>query len=148
MEKQIRNIGWFIKDPERKSWPTTTTTLRKETNQQLLDKVCRMFCNESAKWYEKGVQFGPESFKNVIERVQNMRLYRNELMHAAYVELKGGDKIYGLLKSGIKKVKDKSTIESELLTESSIDAKMQNVALISFDLNLHYVQLIHSFDSD
>jgi hypothetical protein len=148
MEDQIRNIGWIINDPERKRWPPTI--LRKETNQQLLDKVYRMFCIESEKWNGKNTSFGKsESFKNVIERAHDMRRYRNELIHAAYMELKGGGEIFGLIKSNLNKVKTKSVAkgESELLTISSINTKMKAMALISFDLNLFYTQLVHSFGS-
>lgn len=143
MENRVRSIGWFIDDPERKSWPATI--LRKETNQQLLDKVCEMFCVESAKWAGKDIQLGPQSFKKLIERAHKIRRYRNELIHAAYVELKGGDEVYGMIKADIKKDNNKSqiNIESEFLTVSSIDAKMGEMAQIVFGLNLHYIQLIH-----
>ena len=94
LENRLREIGWFIIDPERKEWPPKK--LRKLTNKVLIDRVHALFkealpkCNLSR---DLEVEFR-DSFASCVSLLHKIRKDRNRILHSAYLELKAGVNSY------------------------------------------------------
>ena len=87
-----------------------------------------------------------KSFNILIERSHELRKYRNTLLHSAYVELKAGSEINGIMKvNPIIRFDDEGEylIDIEDLTNDNLRKRMNEFAEMGFELGNHYVQLIH-----
>src|SRR5262245_16806229 len=96
LENRIREIGWLILDPCRKTWPPRG--LRNETTAELIDKVEDLFYTALPR-----CRLDPElendlrtSFAERAIRLHDLRLARNKIVHSAYIELKAGGEVHGL----------------------------------------------------
>ncbi|MHB8816006.1 MAG: hypothetical protein ACYDAE_22470 [Steroidobacteraceae bacterium] len=100
IEDMYRQIGWFILDPERKSWPPMQ--LRTESNEKLIDKVTAMFMDLTRRREFPGGAERATSFAEFGSLFHDLRKYRNRLLHSTFVEMKVGDQTAGYLRSNPK----------------------------------------------
>lgn len=149
LENRVREIGWFILDPSRKEWPPKH--LRNESTDKLFTKVERLFLQALPKCglsleHEENLRL---SFIEHGARFHLLRRARNKILHSAFIELKAGGEIKGLLRSNPQIAIDPETGESlfdqELLTENSFRAEMAEMADLAMFFNMCYTQLIHRF---
>jgi hypothetical protein len=145
IEDKFRQIGWLIQDPMRKKWPPMT--LRNLSNKELIDKVEAMFVNLVG-----GLNVGDrdkriQDFKTIVAGCHKLREYRNTLLHSAYIELKGGGEVLGILRSNPKVKTDPATgdrlFDEEDLTGEAIEKHQRQIAELGVPLGQHYLQLIH-----
>jgi hypothetical protein len=99
LENKLREIGWFILDPERSEWPPKS--LRNFTNEKLVNKVHKLFvealpkCRLSA---ELDTEF-KKSMDSYAKMLHQLRRDRNRIFHSAFIELKAGGEVQGLVRS-------------------------------------------------
>ena len=147
IENRIREIGWLILDPSRKKWPPKD--LRDETTHDLFKKVEELFLNALPK-----CQLGPEleedfrtSFAANAARFHKLRKSRNKILHSAYIELKAGGELRGLLRSNPQLTTDSETgellFEQEILSKRSFEHEFREMAELAVFFNRCYIQLIH-----
>lgn len=148
LENRLREIGWFILDPDRSSWPPTD--LRNITNQDLIDEVHRLFknaipkCDLDADLESEFI----ESFDSCVDTLHQVRRSRNRILHSAYIELKAGREVQAILRSNPKLTVDESgeyQFDQEVLKPDSFDEEMRKMAESAFFLNRAYTQLIHRY---
>ncbi|WP_022666748.1 hypothetical protein [Desulfospira joergensenii] len=149
IENKLREIGWFIIDPERKEWPPTQ--LRNLSNYDLVNKVHSLFiealpkCNLDS---EIELDF-KGSFDACVKSLHELRKNRNRILHSAFIELKAGGEVQAILRSDPKLEVDGETGElvfnQEYLEPGSFDREMRQMAEISIFLNRANLQLIHRY---
>lgn len=149
IENKLREIGWFVLDPDRKNWPPKD--LRTLTNQRLIDRVHELFlqalpqCRLDA---ELETNFR-ESFASCVRDLHQLRRDRNRILHSAFIELKSGSEVMGLMRSNPRLNVDEETGEvlydQELLTPESLVEEMRKMAEAAMFLGRAYLQLIHRY---
>jgi hypothetical protein len=149
LETKLREIGWYILDPQRSKWPPTT--LRNLTNKQLTDRVQQLFV-EALPHCHLPLELETElrdSFVSSLAVLHQLRRDRNRILHSAFIELKAGGEVQGLLRSNprlqIDEEKGEALFDQELLTRESFSNEMERMANVALVLNRAYVQLIHGF---
>ncbi|TVZ40924.1 hypothetical protein P886_0258 [Alteromonadaceae bacterium 2753L.S.0a.02] len=151
IENKLREIGWFILDPSREDWPPKG--LRNLSNQKLIDKVHALFIEAITKCNlpEDLENEFKESFSVYVTSMHKFRKDRNRILHSAFIELKGGGEVQGLIRSNPKLQMDEETGESlfdqEILTGSSFEKEMKQMAEADLFLNRAYMQLIHRYQN-
>ncbi|HSI50417.1 MAG TPA: hypothetical protein VLA61_19260 [Ideonella sp.] len=145
IEDMYRQIGWFLIDPEKNTWPPVA--LRKESNADLIDKVTDLFLAKTKQ----------HAFPNGAERAQEaeqlrsifhaLRKFRNKVVHSAYHEVVAGGQVAAILRTNPKILIDPDTGEVEYDQETfEVDAIRNAIGqhVQSFFL-LHSIrmQLIH-----
>jgi hypothetical protein len=144
LENRLREIGWLILDPNRNEWPPMA--LRNLSNNDLVDKVESLYVGLIDSLDVEDQEERKANFKLLMTACHDMRRYRNNLLHSAYIELKAGDNVMGILRSNPKvKVDPRSgelLFDQEMLSEEVILNEMGKLAELVFSLNMHYVQLI------
>lgn len=151
IEDRFRQIGWLILDPMRKEWPPIS--LRNLSNKELIDKVEAMFVNLVGNLDVEDRDERIQDFKTIVAGCHELREYRNSLLHSAYIELKGGGEVLGILRSNPKVKTDLATgdklFDEEDLTGEAIEKHLRKIAELGVPLGQHYLQLIHwsPFDS-
>lgn len=149
LENKLREIGWFILDSERSQWPPTG--LRNLTNEMLIDKVHQLFVDALPKCRlsDDQEQEFKDSFASVAGILHQLRRDRNRILHSAFVELKSGNEVQGLVRSNPKIQIDEETGESlfdqELLTDESFAKEMGMMADAAVFLNQAHLQLLHKY---
>ena len=149
IESRIREIGWFILDPDRKDWPPKL--LRNDTNAALFSKVEELFLKALPK-----CDLGPEleedfraSFVESGARFHNLRRARNRILHSAFIELKAGGEVQGLLRSnpqiGVDPETGEALFDQDFLSENSFQTEFREMAELTMFFNRCYMQLIHRF---
>lgn len=149
IENLVRQIGWFILDPQRKNWPPRKLT--KEDNGELVNKVTRLFlealpkCSLGADLEE---QFRAE-FMFAVGKLHELRNARNRILHSAYIELKAGGEFQGLLGSNPRLLRNSETgvdtSDQELLSEESFEKEFELMAYLATFLTGCHTQLTHRF---
>jgi hypothetical protein len=149
LENKLREIGWLILDPERSQWPPAG--LRGLTNEKLVDRVHQLFLQALPRCKlppDLEAEFR-DSFASSAEALHQLRRDRNRILHSAFIELKAGGEVQGLLRSNPKIQVDEETGETlfdqELLTPESFSKEMKMMADLAISLNRAYVQLIHRY---
>lgn len=102
LENKLREIGWYILDPARSHWPPQE--LRDLTNEKLIGKVHSLFLDALPKCslprdLEEELR---SSFASAAEVLHHVRRHRNRVLHSAFIELKVGGEVLGLLRSNPK----------------------------------------------
>jgi len=152
LENRIREIGWFILDPSRENWPPMD--LRNETTADLFAKVEKLFLDALPQ-----CRLDPDleadfrsSFAKNAERFRNLRRARNKMLHSAYIELKAGGEVHGVMRSNPKLTMDSETREflfdQEMLSEKSFKEEFREMAELALFFNRCYTQLIHRFPAN
>jgi hypothetical protein len=145
LENRLREIGWLILDPDRNEWPPRT--LRNLTNNDLVNEVESLYVGLIEGLDVEGKDAQKADFRSLMSSCHDMRRYRNNLLHSAYIELKAGDDVMGILRSNPKLRVDPSSgevlFDQEMLSEEAILNEMGKLAELAFRLNVHYTQLIH-----
>lgn len=147
LENRIREIGWFVLDPDRKSWPPTN--LRDDTTADLFKKVEKLFLDAL-----RHCRLDPElendfrtSFAKSAIRFRDLRRARNKILHSAYIELKAGGEVRGLMRSDPRLEVDGETgeplFDQEMLSENSFEFEFKEIADLGMFFNRCYMQLIH-----
>lgn len=145
VEDLYRQIGWFILDPDRESWPPMQ--LRRETTGQLIDKVTDMFVSLTQIY---AFANGTEMANDILElkdRFHKLRRYRNRLLHSTYVELKAGGNVHGYIRSGPEIGVDSETGEL-IFDQEDFAARTIHAMLRDYVEHIHclgrlYAQLLH-----
>jgi hypothetical protein len=146
LENKLREIGWFILDPDREQWPPSG--LRNLTNEKLVERVHELFVQALPKCRlprELEADF-EESFKTAVKSLHQVRRDRNRILHSAFIELKAGGEVQGVLRTNPKMQVDEETGEAlfdeELLTPESFSKEMETMSEVGILLNRTYAQLI------
>lgn len=149
LENKLREIGWFIMDPDRKDWPPKG--LRELTNEKLIDKVHKLFLQALPPCrleQELEADF-KTSFEACAEALHQLRRDRNRILHSAFIELKAGGEVVGLVRSNPRVTIDEETgsvlYDQEMLRPESFANDMQRMGEAAIFLNRAYIQLIHRF---
>lgn len=149
LEHKLREIGWFILDPDRKNWPPTG--LRTLTNEKLIDKVHELFIQAlpSCKLDAALDADFRTSFASCVRELHELRRDRNRVLHSAFIELKAGGEVRGLMRANPRLEVDEETGEvlydHELLAPESLAAEMRKMADAAVFLGRAYLQLIHRY---
>lgn len=149
LENKLREIGWYVLDPDRRHWPPKD--LRSLTNEILVDRVHKLFLEALPR-----CKLDPEleatlrsSFALCAKELHQLRRDRNRILHSAYVGLKAGGEVVGLMRSNPKLNVDEETGEvlydQELLTPESFTAEMRKMSEVAVFLGRAYLQLIHRY---
>lgn len=145
LENQFREIGWFILDPARREWPPPC--LREESSYQLAEKVYDLYTNCLPCCKLPNEAQLRKSFRELVDQFHELRKQRNRFLHSAYIELKAAGEVKALLRSNpILKADPESNeplMDQEILSESSFEKEMKEMAELSLNLGIHYKQLIH-----
>jgi hypothetical protein len=145
LENKYREIGWLILDPCRKEWPPKQ--LRNESSEELIGKVESLFIDLMSRLDVPDKDERIADFKSIVAGSHAMRQYRNNLLHSAFIELKAGGEVMGILRSNPKiKIDPKSgevLFDQEALTVKAINNKVKELGKLAFPLGQHYIQLIH-----
>lgn len=147
IESRFREIGWLIIDPERKYWPPKT--LRTEDTNKLINKVKKLYCEVIDRIAPEDAEERKQSFEEIVEKIHALRKYRNKLIHSAYIDIKASasGEVFGLVRINPRLEEDPISNEllwdQENLTENSFKDGMKQMAEIAWQLNMHYMQLIH-----
>lgn len=146
LENKLREIGWCILDPDRKDWQPKQ--LRSLTNEKLIDRVHDLFLQALPKC-NLGLELERdfrESFSGCAMQLHQLRRDRNRILHSAFIELKAGGEVVGLIRSNPKLNVDEETGEvlydREMLTPESFEEEMHRMAEAAMFLNRAYMQLI------
>jgi len=149
LENLIREIEWFILDPGRENWPPMDQ--RNETTAILFTKVEELFLDALPRCQldsELEADFR-RSFAVNAERFRNLRRARNKILHSAYIELKAGGEVHGVMRSNPKLIMDSETgeplFDQELLSEKSFEKEFREMAELFVFFNMCYKQLIQRF---
>lgn len=83
-------------------------------------------------------------FKNLIVSLHQHRKYRNQLLHSAFIELKGGGEIMEVWRSNpkLKYEGDNVVFDTEVLTPDNIQEAISKMANDAFTLNIFYAQAL------
>jgi len=145
IENRLREIGWLILDPNRNEWPPRA--LRNLTNNDLVNEVKALYVGLINGLDVEDKDTRMADFQSLMATCHDMRRYRNTLLHSAFIELKAGDDVMGILRSNPKLRVDPSSgevlFDQETLSEEGILKEMEKLAELAFSLNMHYMQLIH-----
>lgn len=145
VENKYREIGWFILDPERKQWPPME--LRKETTHDLMKKVLKLFSDLVENSSFPNGEEKLKEFKRVTDAFQDFRKFRNRMLHSAYIEMKAGGEIAGLIRANPQISVDEETGEliqdQEAFSEKVVHEKLAETGEAAIALGQIYIQLIH-----
>lgn len=148
IENQLREIGWYILDPEKKDWPPKA--LRNKTNCQLANEVKQLYleaipkCNLNS---ERETDF-INTFNKCVELLHQIRKARNTILHSAFIECKADGEAQGIIRTDPKIKYDESgevIFNREILSPSSFESEMNKIADVGWFLNRAYLQLIHRY---
>ncbi len=149
LENKLREIGWFIMDPDHKDCPPKG--LRKLTNEKLIDKVHELFLQALPQCrleQELEADF-KTSFTACAKALHQLRHERNRILHSAFIELKAGGEVAGLMRSNPRVTIDEETgsvlYDQEILKPESFANEMRRMGEAAMFLNQAYIQLIHRF---
>lgn len=145
IEDKFRSIGWLIEDPNRTVWPPRT--LRSLNNRDLLNAVEVKYCSLMDTLNIDDADDRKTAFSELVGVCHEIRKFRNSFLHSAFIEVKAGREIMGILRSNPKLTFDPSTgtpeFDQEALTEESIMSQMEEIAQVSMTLCHTYTQLLH-----
>jgi len=145
VENLFRQIGWFLADPHRTVWPPKD--FRTGSTSQLVHRVSKLYEEVIPQLglphdHEEEIR---EEFSSLVKRFDLLRKQRNRFLHSAYVELKGGEEIVGLLRADIKlHIGDSggSVLDSEILSDASFNHVATEIGDIGFRLDIRYKELL------
>ena len=147
IENRLREIGWFILDPDRRSWPPTA--LRSISSAELFTRVEALFLDALPKC-RLGDELESEyrtSFARCAEAFTELRKARNKILHSAFVELKAGGDIAAIMRVDPRGDIDPETgdrlFDSQTLSSESFSAEFEIMAKLAMFLNRCYIQLLH-----
>ncbi|MFA6629809.1 MAG: hypothetical protein WCS55_08615 [Sulfuricurvum sp.] len=148
IENQLREIGWIIINPNHQKFPQME--LREESSFELFQEFEKLFLEALSKCQlpldlENDFR---SSLKEHKELFHNLRKSRNNILHSAYLELKGGDEVLAIVRSNPKINKKTMQIDNEILTEKSFTHEMQNMSKLALFLGRCKMQLIHCLPRD
>ncbi len=149
IENKLREIGWFILDPERNELPPKG--LRNLTNYNLIKEVDDLFLGAVPK-----CQLSKEletdlinSFRKCVANLHKIRKDRNRIMHSAYIEISAGGDVQAIMRSnpqlGIDEETGETMFDQEILTPNSFSQEMALMGEIALVLNRAYMQLIQRY---
>jgi hypothetical protein len=146
IENKLREIGWLIIDPRGSHWPPPD--LRDLTNEKLIDRVHELFVDAlpRCRLPEEMEADLKQSFTSTVEVLHQLRRDRNRILHSAFIELKAGGDVRGLLRSNPRIQVDEETgeplFDQELLTRESFSKEMKVMAEAAAFLNRAHLQLV------
>jgi hypothetical protein len=109
--------------------------------------VTSLFCNLVDSYELPGGQECKADFLELRQEFHALRKYRNSLLHSAFVELKAGDDVVGLVRSHpyiyVYTDTGELVVDEEAFTSESVSNKIGEIGRAAFRLGQHYVQLVH-----
>ena len=145
LEDKFRDIGWLIEDPTRMSWPPKT--LRNLTNFDLLNNVERAYLGLVDSLNIDNAEERKAAFQLLVSRCHEIRKYRNNLLHSAYVEMKSHNEVIGVIRSNPRinttTMAGDTTFDYVPLTADSVAYAMKDLAAQSLALSTIYIELLH-----
>jgi hypothetical protein len=86
-----------------------------------------------------------ERLEDLLDRCRKIAIYRNTLVHSAYVFLEGGGELMGIMRSNLiaGAGEDEVDLDQERLTDGSFKAEMAEIAEVAFEIGQCRLQLIH-----
>jgi hypothetical protein len=152
IENRLREIGWFIMDPQRNDLPPLQ--LRDASTAALITEVERLFFDALPK-----CRLDPEleadlriCFAEDTKRLDKLRKARNKILHSAYVELKAGGEVTAIMRSNPRLNFDgengEPLLDQEILSETSFEGNLKEMADLAVSLNRYHTQLIHRFPAE
>ena len=128
--------------------------LRNNTTADLFAKVEKLFLDALPR-----CRLGQElekdfrvSFAKNAGRFHNLRRARNKLLHSAYIELKAGGEVHGLMRSNPQLTVDPETgeflFDQEMLSERSFEHEFKEMEELAMFFNRCYAQLIQRLPTD
>jgi hypothetical protein len=86
-----------------------------------------------------------ERFHALLSRCRAIARHRNQIVHSAYAHLEGGGQLQGILRSDVSRAADGPHVEfdQELLSATSFDEALHDIAMTAFDLAQSRTQLVH-----
>lgn len=147
LEHRIREIGWLVLDPGRRNWPPMD--LRRESAKELFAEVEKLFLDALPSCRLDPVLEADfrSSFTTHAKRFHDLRRARNKILHSAYVELKAGDDVLAVMRSGSRLEVDDETgeplFDQEILSDKSFEFEMREIAELDLFFSRCYLQLIH-----
>jgi hypothetical protein len=152
LENRIREMGWLILDPSRKNGPPTE--LRNDPTVVLLTKVETLFLDAlpSCRLDSEVETEFRASFAASAKRFHSVRRARNTILHSAYIELKAGREVHGLMRSNPQLILDSETgeplFDQEMLSATSFQYELQEMAELAVFFNRCYMLLIHRLPAE
>jgi len=147
LEQLVREIGWFVLDPSRKKWPPTD--LRNDRAVDLFKTVQKLFLDALPRC-RLGARIEDEfrtSFARNVSRLHDLRRARNKILHSAFIELKAGGQVHGLMRADPRLEVDDETgemlFDQETLSERSFEFELREIADLAVFFSRCYIQLIH-----
>ena len=111
VEDMYRQLGWQLVDPERKAWPPLQ--FRKESNQDLINKVTDLFVNLTKEHNFANGQEMATKAESLRSTFHALRTFRNRMVHSAYHEVKSGYDVVAILRTNPRITVDPDTGEIE-----------------------------------
>lgn len=149
LEDKLRQIGAFVIDPAKPS--VGQRKLGRLNFGPMCKEAWRLFlgalpeCNLPS---ELESDF-KESVQHYAERLEKVRQKRNTFIHSAYVELKAGREVVGILRDDPSPPVDETTgqpqVDQEIMTDASFSALMVEMGLIAMFLGRCHLQLVHRY---
>ncbi len=145
LEDLFRQTGWLILDPHRKEWPPRS--FRTDSFATLVNEVEGLYVKLMDNLAVKDADERKRVFRDIARESHQLREYRNRLVHSAYIELKAGGEVVGLLRSNPRLKEDPVSEEllwdQEYISTDSFKSGMRKLADVVCELGMCYTQLIH-----
>jgi hypothetical protein len=118
---------------------SATMLPRKLQHEDLIDKVETLFTEVIRRLDVPDQDERIRDFKSIVAGCHAMRKYRNNLLHSAFIELKAGGEIVGIVRSNPKSKTDPTSgdpiFDEEALTEEAIGKKLQELGRLAYPLS-------------
>lgn len=143
IENLLCQIHWTLTDPNWEKDPRRLTAdlwfkaLVDSAHTELLQFAERVMPQDPGGWIERA----PAMF----EQCKALAIERNKVVHSAYVELKAGGELVGLLRSdmAIDRESGELKFDQDHLTSTSFGVFLRNAGELGIQLGLLHKQIIH-----
>ncbi len=144
LETTLMQIGWMATEPSHAA--DGRGALAEMGFSQLVTATARR-----VDAFVAGLDIGHDEFRRnflsnfhqLLTSCRDVARQRNRTVHSAYIHIEGGDQLVGIMRSDMRKAADGPGVDfdQELLTPSSFDAFLQEIARVAIGLSHSKVQL-------
>jgi hypothetical protein len=145
LESELMQICWLLSDPPYA--PDGRKALAKLSFSELLGETRNRVDGLVARRGLDDSQFRRDflrTFQELLAHCRSIARHRNKIVHSAYVHLEGGGDLLGIVRSDMTRAADRNDVDfdRELLTATSFDAALKDLAWTGFRLGQSKMQLI------
>lgn len=145
LESELIQICWLLTDPP--SAPDGRRALAKLSFSELLSESRSRVDSFVARRGLDDSEFSRDflrRFHELLVHCRSIARHRNKIVHSAYVHLEGGGELLGIVRSDMTRTVDRNDVDfdRELLTATSLDAALKDLAWTGFKLGQSKMQLI------